>query len=664
MQLNDTAPGDSNELYLSFGTPPTPQDYDFRYSLADSASQSILVPSAAIGTWYALVYSDNVPAPSAITISAHGYLVRLTGSTPSALGNSAAETLVLTGAGFEPGTTATLLGPGGTHIPATSSSVVSFTQLIATFPAGIAAGNYAIEVNSSQGIDTLNNALAITSGGTAHLTTGLQMPNQLGRHTAATIYITYANDGTVAMPAPLLVLGSTDPKQVPLMTLDPTKIDQGLWTNTIPASYSTTIQILASGSVPGVLEPGESITIPVYYAGLEQPWSTTDTSIPMRISGLIDASSIQAVDWSSMKASLQPAGVSNAAWNQVYSNLTAQLGNTWGQFVTALDKNASYLGSLGENVTDFNALWGFMYSQANDALGPVEHLQTVFDASLALPNGGTLSFWRNYHLDITDRYATGMLGNGWSVPYQSSLQVEPSGDVVLHTVGEEDETFQNDTRGGYFDSDDGNSLTANNDGTYTITGADGESDTYAASGPLLYHSDALGNRINFGYDGSGRLISLTASSGQSITLTYNAAGLLGKLTTSAGDVTTYGYDPTNQFLTSVTSVEGTTTYTYNQSADELTNIQNADGSFTQLTYDALGRLQTLASQTASLTLSYEQPGEISGTDALNRTSHQFYNENGWVLRNHRRIGQSHLFFLRQPGKRGLHRRRGRRYLQI
>ena len=644
--LDDNTNSDSNELYLRFGSPPTRETYDYRYSNADAADQSILVPRAAIGTWYALVYSANVPFPTTFSLSATGAGLQVVHSTPGALGNSAPETLSIAGTGFEPDAVATLIGPGNAQITATSTSVVSYTQLIATFPASVPAGVYSLNVSSAGNSDTLNSALTISAGGSAHLETGLTVPTVIGQDSAATLFVTYSNDGTVAMPAPLLVLGSTDPKQQPLLTLDSTKIAQGLWGSTVPPEgFSNTIQILASGQDPGVLLPGETIKIPVYFAGL-RPFDLTDLSIPFQL-GVVDSTDTDPVDWSSLKASLQPTDVPDAAWDQIFTNLLSQVGTTWGQFVTALDNNAAYLGSLGENVTDVDKLWGFMYSQANDALGPVEHLQTVFDASLPLPNGGTLSFWRNYHLPISGRFATGMLGNGWSVPYQSSLMIDASGDAELRTVGESTEIFLGDKRGGFFPSDDGNSLVNSGGGTYTITAPDGESDTYAANGSLMFHSDAQGNRINFAYDGSGRLISLTASTGQSITLSYNAAGLLGTLTTSEGDVITYNYDPTNQFLTSVNSVEGTTNYGYNESTDELTSIQNADGSFTNLTYDNLGRLLSLASQTTSLTLSYEEPGEISGTDALNHTSPCVLQRGGRIGEVDRRAGQSHLFHLRQ-----------------
>ncbi len=641
--LNDSsATADSNELYLRFGSPPTRETYDYRYSTANSADQSILVPSAAVGTWYVLVYGDNVPAPSSFSLSARGDNQRLTGMIPSALGNSAPETIEITGAGFQPGSVVSLIGPGNTQISATTTSVISFTQLSASFAPGVPPGVYSVKVTQGANSDTLNNVFTVTAGGSAHLQTGLQIPEQLGRHIASTLYVTYSNTGTVAMPAPLLVLGSTDPNQRPLMTLDPTKFAQGLWTSSIPDGYSNTIQILASGQIPGVLLPGETITVPVYWAGLQQPWDFSDTNIPLNL-GVIDSTDSEAVDWNSLKSSLQPTGVSNAAWNKIFSNLIQSLGSTWGGFVSALDTNAAYLGSLGENVTDVDKLWNFMYLQANDALGPVEHLQTVFDASVPLPNGGSLSFWRNYHLAISGRFDTGILGNGWSVPYQSTLVIDANGNAELQTVGEATELFQEDTRGGFFPSDDGNSLVSNGDGTYTITAPDGESDTYSASGVLLHHDDPQGDRINFGYDVQGRLTSLTASTGQSISLVYNAAGLLGELETSTGDTIVYSYDPTNHYLTSVNSVEGATSYGYDTATNELKSIQNADGSFTNLTYDNLGRLLSVASATSSLTLSYEQPGEISGTDALNRVSHAFFNEAGELAKSVDAMGNPTYF---------------------
>ena len=112
--------------------------------------------------------------------------------------------------------------------PATSVSVVSYTELIGHVPRRIACREHTHQRQSRDAHrNTLNNAFVIIAGRSAHLQTALQMPDQLGRHVAATLYVTYANTGTVAMPAPLLELSDPNPLQRPLLTLDSTQNHAG-----------------------------------------------------------------------------------------------------------------------------------------------------------------------------------------------------------------------------------------------------------------------------------------------------------------------------------------------------------------------------------------------------------------------------------------------------
>ena len=59
LQLTDPTKTDHVELYAQFGTPPTRQVYGEAANGA-GASQSLLIPSAAAGTWYVLVYAESV----------------------------------------------------------------------------------------------------------------------------------------------------------------------------------------------------------------------------------------------------------------------------------------------------------------------------------------------------------------------------------------------------------------------------------------------------------------------------------------------------------------------------------------------------------------------------------------------------------------------------
>ena len=66
-----------------------------------------------------------------------------------------------------------------------------------------------------------------------------------------------------------------------------------------------------------------------------------------------------------------------------------------------LDNEASYLGQLGEDVTDVSQLWGFAVQQADNALSPVgPTLASATDDSVAIPGSLSLSFSRVFAASI------------------------------------------------------------------------------------------------------------------------------------------------------------------------------------------------------------------------------------------------------------------------
>src|SRR5579871_1235253 len=203
VQLSDPTSTDRTELYARLGAPPTRALYDYRFA-APGNNQSVLIPSASAGAWYVLVYGESVPNASTYTLSATGSPTKLFSVMPNRAGNSSPATLTLTGAGFFGGTTVPLVASDGTTTYAPSRfSVDSFTQITATFPANLPVGTYSVRVTTGGSSDTLAAAFTLTAGGVSHLQTNLVLPSALGRHATATLYIQYANTGTVAMAAPL-----------------------------------------------------------------------------------------------------------------------------------------------------------------------------------------------------------------------------------------------------------------------------------------------------------------------------------------------------------------------------------------------------------------------------------------------------------------------------
>jgi hypothetical protein len=201
----------------------------------------------------------------------------------------------------------------------------------------------------------------------------------------------------------------------------------------MPEGFSHSVQILAVGNTPGVLQPGESFRVPVYYAGLLQNashwWDFSDNRVEFTL-GVLTPDNTSPVDWSSLKADMRPASITTEAWDAIWPAFTAQAGATWGAYVTMLDNNASYLGRLGQRVVDIGGLLAFEFQQA-DGLSPVRTLSSAVDATVEAP-GSPIVFSRVFSEPISQRYQVGSLGYGWSHNWDLVLTTGTDGTVTIH----------------------------------------------------------------------------------------------------------------------------------------------------------------------------------------------------------------------------------------
>ncbi len=515
----------------------------------------------------------------------------------------------------------------------------------AVVPGGVLLpGVYSVRVTDNTGYSqTLSDVLTVVEGGVGVLKTNVIVPNPIGYHVSSTIYVQYSNVGDGPMPAPLLVLTAAQNGVAgALMTLDQSKVVSGFWTSATPDGYGQSVQFLASGAVPGILEPGESVSVPVYYAGWQHDKWDLMNRPPIEFSlGVLDDTNTEPIDWNSVDDSLRPPSVSQAAWNAVFPNLTGQLGPTWGQYVSRLDADAQYLAGLGENVTDIGQLFNFEVQQAN-GYSPLATLSGATDAQIAAP-GIPLSFSRTFAPGILQRNQFGLFGWGWSSSWDTSLTVDPDGSVnVLGPAGSL-RRFQPDGRdgGGFFDQPgDHGILTALEGGGYELTELDGQISVYdvdGTNGTLRYIQDSNGNRITAGYN-DGRLTTLTSSGGQQLTLAYNAAGLVSSITDSYGRATTFHYDPNNEYLMSAVAFGGqTTAYTYDMGTDPTTahallSVAHSDGTHDYFTYDARGMLADAHRDEGAddTTFAYSL-GQVRVSDAFDHTTSFSFDNRGLLV---------------------------------
>lgn len=538
IRLDDADNQGANEVYVRFGALPTRSTFDFQATTPGSADQQLLIPAAAPGTYYILVYGESVPGAGQFTLEATTAQMEVTGVTPSRYGQNAVAVLTVTGAGFDATTAAELVASDGTVYRATSVSADSFTQLTATFDlSGVPVGGaYSLRVSSPLwGTSTVANTFEVLPAGGAQLKTNLIVPSQLGYHGLATIYVEYSNTGNAAMPAPLLVLTATQiVRAAAFLTLEPTQLVAGFWTSAVPEGFSHSVQLLASGDTPGVLQPGESARVPVYYAGWQQPWDFSYPPMNWNL-GVLRADDTTAVDWATLKTSMQPASIDADAWEVIWAAFTSQVGTTWGDYVGMLDDNAAYLGRLGQRVLDVGQVLAFEFLQA-DGLNPLRTLASAVDAAVEAP-GLPLVFSRSFPESISQRFELGPFGRGWSHNWQYSLSVADDGTVTVVGPGGSRRVFQPDSRysGIYFaQPGDHATLTPLGGGAFSLREPAGLLRVFRADGKLDYVQDPNGNRISCGYS-SDLLTSLTHSSGQYLQLTYNGAGRIRASPTSWAD---------------------------------------------------------------------------------------------------------------------------------
>ena len=635
--LNNLVPGNHAVIYASLGHPPTPTSFEFS-ATASGPNQLLLIPVATAGAWFVLVYADNIQTAGDYTVTASSASVLLSSVTPERTGANAPGTFTLVGAGFDSSSSVQFI-KGANAYPATSISVDSFTQITVNQTAGtLPPGIYSLRVAINGSSATLTNSLQVLSSGAPNLVTSVILPSQIGYHAPATIYPNFANTGDAAMPAPLLTLtASQDGVQGAFLTLDGSLVARGLWTSASPKGFYHSVQFLGAGQTPGVLQPGDSSQIPVYYAGWQKPWDLSHPPANWNL-GVIKADDTTPVDWASLQTSMQPSTSATEAWNAIFSSFTNQVGSTWGAYVTMLDNNASYLGRLGLNVSDISKLLSFQFMQA-DGLGPLRTLANSVDASVPTPSL-PLIFSRSFGEPISQRYSTGPLGRGWSHNWQYSLTQGSDGTITIFGPGKSQRIFQPDTRGGYFaQAGDFATIAPASSGAFTLTEKTGLLYYYRSDGTLDYMEDLNYNRITLGYN-SGRLTSLTHSSGQNIQIAYNGGGLIQTVTDSVGRQTVLTYDGANEHLTGAQYADGrTASYTYNTGGSPallhaLTAAASSCCNWRYFAYDSLGRLSGtyLAGNTEELTFSYGTGGQVTVSDGLGYQTQFFYDHRGMLLK--------------------------------
>ncbi len=621
-------------VYVSQGSLPTPSDFQEASAIPNQPSQTAVVPEVlTAGTYNILVQSVSGAAAAAsytLTVT-QGNAPNVSSISPASGGNAGDVTVAIDGTNLSPTDTITLTN-GSTTLTAASIDFISASQVYATFDlTGAVPGTVILSVQQGSQAVTAPTPFQIVTAPAQPLQLSLTMPQAVRSGRTGTIVINYTNTSNNDIVAPLLNISSTNPN-VLFSTPDN------------PNNYVQTVQLLAvaPNGPAGILTPGESGQLTLTLLSND---TINGDQIPVSVQENIAGKTI---DWAAQKATLRPTSFTATAWDAIWTNLMATVGTTTDSFNAAIAGAATYLSGLGETaaqVSDVNALWSFLVSQANAAF-PVSTLTSAVDVALPVPGNLPLALRRTFVATIAGRDQPGAFGLGWVTDWQASLSTDSAGNVSID-LGASLAYFVKQANGDFLDTvGESGSLTVSG-GIDTFTATSGTQYVFLASGLLNYEQDTNGNRITLGYSTQGQLNSLTYSNPsdssqptETLSLVYNPQGLVGQVTDSAGDTWKYGYDAAGH-LQSVTTPGGLTTlYTYDtgtnpQTANALLSVTSPDGSQQNYTYDpSTGRLTGTSANGGANPISYTYGAEaqVTATDAAGDQTTTWYNAMGMAAR--------------------------------
>jgi YD repeat-containing protein len=543
--------------------------------------------------------------------------------------------------------------------------------------AAVPAGHYQVTV--IQGATSVPLPFDVTGGIGAQFGARLIMPNGLGLNTVNTAYVEYENSGDLPMVAPLLAVRG-DGIGIPYFSLDPSQVSRDFWAASQPSFSRQTVTFFATGRIPGILLPGESMRVPINIVGIgPHPaavaagcvgggriigWRLVDEPPPCALAGggflprvvnihllqflppsILNVGSGQSqpdqpLSWASLRTNVPP-NVPAEAWEAIWRNYTNAVGGTMYSFFGALEQNVNYLfrlGLLGTAVNSMDDLTAFELAQA-EGLHVLRTLATATDGYAPTP-GLRLSFDRSFPNTISTRHRLGALGRGWSHNWEERLSTNSTGDVIIVGQGGSQRTFKPDVRGGYLpDLGDTARLISMPGGIFSLREKGGLAKEFRADGKLNFVADPNGNRITCGYNGE-RLTSLAHSSGQRLDLAYNAQGRIQSITDTIGRATQFTYHGSGEQLATAEYSDGRTLrYRYVtgqglQREHALTQIEFPDQSHQFFTYNSRGRLHTMSRDGGNelVTYTYDSAGTVLATDAFDRTTKFLFDNRGLLVR--------------------------------
>ena len=571
--LNSDNGAAANELYVRYGQVPSRSSFDYGFRTPLQADQEVVVPTTRAGTYYILAFGASVPNNNqTVSLQADLLTFGLRSIQPQTGGQGGQVTVQLDGALFRPDMVVALENDD-TRIEATRLYWSNPALAYATFDlADATLDTYDVHLEDNNAVAVLADAFTVVTAVSADIQVTFNAPSSLRPGQRGLLNIDYSNPGNTDIQAPMLFVSTNNAE----------------FQRPGEAEYiGSSISLLASNrrGPAGTLPPGASGRISLVF-------NPSISDGPVTFSANTMPTTSEPIDWSAVKEDARPPYISPDAWNAIWDNFVASVGNNTDSLMNRLSENANYLSLIDERADDINGLLVFEIQQASNQL-PKTALASVVDMTVPTP-GLSLTFARAHMQTLPGRYAQGALGRGWTHQWDLSIGSNNDDGIVWVQASGGHRYFLRQSDGSYEGVPGETGTLQRVGGVYQLREKDGTTLRFRLDGRLNYVEDNNGNRITASYAGN-LLTNLTHSNGRTLTFTYNAFGRISQLTDQTGRTITYQYDATGQYLIGVTAPVGTTSYTYqttgsNARRHALLSIAYPGNTHHYFEYDSRGRL--------------------------------------------------------------------------
>ena len=328
---------DCAQLFMGSGFIPGRSHYDMRGEILDTDTLMLNMTALEAGEYFISFFSKTCSSQTPFELSVN-YLdsLRIHNLSVDRGANFGMTTLSIEGAHFQPDTHVRLENNGKLFNRVKSVNVINSGNITLTLDlSNLDEGMYDIVLENTDG-EKANTAFEVVSENRGELFARLLIPGYVSQNKIYNFTLEYGNVGNSDILAPLIVIST----------------GEGGWLrkNSTDEFSETPIQIMAiSEQYPvDVLPPHSYFTIKFEFM------LTSDEYVPFYIQ-VMDQPEVP-INWDNLQKELRPDQIEDNLWEILWKRFKSDMGNTWGDYVDRLRKNAVKIASYDTYIRDVQTL--------------------------------------------------------------------------------------------------------------------------------------------------------------------------------------------------------------------------------------------------------------------------------------------------------------------